>query len=428
MRLKNICKFAIDGIIVRKKTFIFAIIMLVTSIVMINLTFLQINSAFFLKLKIEDVLNEKMPNIIYSYCDENFNKSYISFLENMKRQEYVESYGFYRYEYNQFNELQNNEQFLKLYKKNNKYMDDMSEDAKNSVQVLYIDDTLAELCDIYDINGNKITYKSKDEYIPIYVGYDYRNIIDVGSIITSKTMVKKNNKFVYEKIQFKVQGILKKESYWLEDMTIESMSNCINLDSSFVTFKSYNINEKKDRCFYVVNNQKNVEGAIDLMNKSVAINNLNMKIATVDDDVNKKLKSDIEDMKVYIVLATFITFMAILSNSAMSTVAILLRKKDFGVLYVNGISRKDVRRIVLCENIIKIAISIIISFSYVYYSLFMNYGGRNPVMLENLLYVQTRMTIFEIMGIGILILFISSMVPLLIIRKLNVIELIGGND
>lgn len=211
-------------------------------------------------------------------------------------------------------------------------------------------------------------------------------------------------------------------------MTIESMSNCINLDSSFVTFKSYNINEKKDRCFYVVNNQKNVEGAIDLMNKSAAINNLNMKIATVDDDVNKKLKSDIEDMKVYIVLATFITFMAILSNSAMSTVAILLRKKDFGVLYVNGISRKDVRRIVLCENIIKIAISIIISFCYVYYSLFMNYGGRNPVMLENLLYVQTRMTIFEIMGIGILILFISSMVPLLIIRKLNVIELIGGND
>ena len=81
-------------------------------------------------------------------------------------------------------------------------------------------------------------------------------------------------------------------------------------------------------------------------------NKLLVKANTVKEEVSNTIKSDIKELKVYIVFAVFIILVSILAISSISTVSLLLRKRDYGIMYANGMSMQDVRKIVITENIL----------------------------------------------------------------------------
>ena len=97
-------------------------------------------------------------------------------------------------------------------------------------------------------------------------------------------------------------------------------------------------------------------------------------------------------------------------------------------MYANGMSMQDVRKIVITENIVKILVSFILSQLYILYDLFMNYSGRNEIGLSNLLYIQSKVTVYQMIGIASIVLIISVIVPLYMINRLKITEMIGAND
>jgi ABC-type antimicrobial peptide transport system permease subunit len=255
-----------------------------------------------------------------------------------------------------------------------------------------------------------------------------RNVIPVGTVLSSYKRIKVNNRFQKEKIKFKVIGILKKDSKWLEDINIEVMNSVIDLDNKFVAIQPYNSEDNMGRCLCTLkgDNAKKIFNK-DVM-KSARDNKLLVKANTVKEEVSNTIKSDIKELKVYIVFAVFIILVSILAISSISTVSLLLRKRDYGIMYANGMSMQDVRKIVITENIVKILVSFILSQLYILYDLFMNYSGRNEIGLSNLLYIQSKVTVYQMIGIASIVLIISVIVPLYMINRLKITEMIGAND
>lgn len=426
MKLRNICRFAVDGIIARKKTFLFTIIILVTAMVMMNLTILQVDSIYYTKLIIQDAFNENLSDLYYIKASEDLENDYINFIQEVIREDNIDAYGFYKYAYNTFEELKSNAEYLELIAEKNVSEGNMAEEG--SAEVLYMDASLIPICNIYDTEGDRIKSDDMDGYIPIYIGYNYKDIIPVGTILTGKKMVNVDNKFTYVEIQYKVKGVLRENSKWLENINIEVMSNSISLDNLFVTFQEFDITGSMGRLLYTVKDDSYAGNMLDAVFDAAGNNGLLVKAWSVENEINYNVKDDMESIKVYIVLAVFITLISVLATSSISSVSVLLRKKDYGIMYANGLRKADVRKIVLVENIIKILISFIMTQCYILYELFMTYGGRNQLGLETQLYLQFRMTIYQMLGIAVVILAVASIVPLCIVNRLKVTELIGGND
>lgn len=426
MKLRNICRFAVDGIIARKKTFLFTIIILVTAMVMMNLTILQVDSIYYTKLIIQDAFNENLSDLYYIKTSEDLENDYINFIQEVIREDNIDAYGFYRYDYNTFEELKSNAEYLELVDEKNVSEDNMAEEG--SAEVLCMDASLIPICNIYDTEGDRIKSDDMDGYIPIYIGYNYKDIIPVGTILTGKKMVNVDNKFTYVEIQYKVKGVLRENSKWLENINIEVMSNSISLDNLFVTFQEFDLTGSMGRFLYTVKDDSYADNMLDTVFDAAGNNGLVVKAWSVENEINYNVKDDMESIKVYIVLAVFITLISVLATSSISSVSVLLRKKDYGIMYANGLRKADVRKIVLVENIIKILISFIMTQCYILYELFMTYGGRNQLGLETQLYLQFRMTIYQMLGIAVVILAVASIVPLCIVNRLKVTELIGGND
>lgn len=427
MKMKNIYKFAIDGMIDRKKTFIYTLIILIMSMVMMNLVLLQVDNLYYLKLRLNDSFDKNLSEVYYVSTAEDIDETYRSFIESIVKDKYIDCYGFYRYKSHVFYELENNIDYIKIVK--DKYGDDKNYINENQAQVLYIDNTLSSMCNIYDTNGNRITNKiTNEEYIPLYIGNNLRNVIPVGTVLSSYKRIKVNNRFQKEKIKFKVIGILQKDSKWLEDINIEVMNSVIDLDNKFVAIQPYNSEDNMGRCLYTLkgDNAKKIFNK-DVM-KSARDNKLLVKANTVKEEVSNTIKSDIKELKVYIVFAVFIILVSVLAISSISTVSLLLRKRDYGIMYANGMSMQDVRKIVITENIVKILVSFILSQLYILYDLFMNYSGRNEIGLSNLLYIQSKVTVYQMIGIASIVLIISVIVPLYMINRLKITEMIGAND
>ena len=139
------------------------------------------------------------------------------------------------------------------------------------------------------------------------------------------------------------------------------MNSVIDLDNKFVAIQPYNSEDNMGRCLYTLkgDNAKKIFNK-DVM-KSARDNKLLVKANTVKEEVSNTIKSDIKELKVYIVFAVFIILVSVLAISSISTVSLLLRKRDYGIMYANGMSMQDVRKIVITENIVKILVSFILS-------------------------------------------------------------------
>ena len=79
MKMKNIYKFAIDGMIDRKKTFIYTLIILIMSMVMMNLVLLQVDNLYYLKLRLNDSFDKNLSEVYYVSTAEDIDETYRSF-------------------------------------------------------------------------------------------------------------------------------------------------------------------------------------------------------------------------------------------------------------------------------------------------------------------------------------------------------------
>ena len=195
-----------------------------------------------IKTSTKSILKDKSDGLYYLDFKGSMisDKDYNNYLYNLNNIEDIKYSGAFCTSSIYIKELQNNKEFVtknKEIRKNNtsNILKNSLED--NHLQSIYkYTDTLIVSSGLFDFMDLKIykgesyeLYKSKsNNEIPILIGYNYKDVVDIG-----QTIVGSPNDTTY-----KVIGILKKYSSWIDENNLANVGNhtntSINLDNYFV--------------------------------------------------------------------------------------------------------------------------------------------------------------------------------------------------
>lgn len=160
------------------------------------------------------------------------NNDYMQFLKELREIPQIVSSGTFDSTATYYSELMKDSKYNKIHKKiiSEKkfgYMDEF-----DGTEVIRMTDSIYDMCDI-NVESGQSYEEYNGEEIPILVGYRYKNVVEVGQILTD----------VYYKKKYKVIGIMKENSRWIIDNDISKMDYVletnINLDNYFVEVYKY---------------------------------------------------------------------------------------------------------------------------------------------------------------------------------------------
>lgn len=255
--------------------------------------------------------------------------------------------GGYDVRYIFFEELFSSKEYIDLNSKETSDINLMNDNRYS--RVLFIDDSIKELGSLELVNGNTLG-KVEEDSIPILVGQRYAQICPIGSKIHSdgKTYV--------------VSGILKNTSSWPSLVGLPSDQCSLYLENCFVVF----MNDRPEfyqfayKSTYVIVDRENVSDSIEQIMSiarekgvSVSAKQLSQYTQSIRKQVMKTYKDDYRMMGVVLVVILSISIIV-------SLVGILLRQREYGILYACGCSGFDVVVINVIENLINLVLSVLI--------------------------------------------------------------------
>ncbi|KOR25401.1 FtsX-like permease family protein [Clostridium sp. L74] len=262
-----------------------------------------------------------------------------------------------------------------------------------------------------DGNGFRMEDFQKDnEFIPVILGETYKKNYKKGDIIAS------NN------LKFKVVGFLKKTILIMDIdpiINVQSSEKCFisPLTKSFLN-EPYNLSMSMPHMIFTFSNNVNNSIIIkQIENKSKELG-INLKLNNFYDDLNKFLP-DLDSQILFEAIRVLIFTILSLGMFTLSFVYLISnRKKEVGVLYSIGASKKDIICMFCFDMIFIIAVAYLISIPiYLYMGKLVFFFFMNS---------------FNILNLGVpfiiilLISFISLILPINNIIKLKPNELIGG--
>ncbi len=244
------------------------------------------------------------------YVDFNGNDTYEqedfkAFINEIDKISGVEVCGTYDETLTYYKELKGNKEYIELHKELIESEElFLKAPMSNSSELLRMTSKVYNLCDIDIEKGTK--YKDYDgEEIPILVGNKYKNVVEVGKVLTD----------VYTKKKYKIIGVLKENSKWLctddiSDISIH-LNSYVDLDSKFVVIYDEDMLNKEHKIdidknsFYVCIDCDNDEEVIDKINRIIKKHKYDCKLMNMEEvykRLNENIMLDIDNMIVHTIL------------------------------------------------------------------------------------------------------------------------------
>ncbi len=284
----------------------------------------------------------------------------------------------------------------------------------NEQMALLTSDSLMKMCKVMNQNGNTPTFGTQRDYPSVIVGYNLAGQYPVGSLIVDEMSGE----------TYQVSDILQKGSKWLDDditfgmyynldnYVIKSLDTVISQDAGMLVMGNNTF------CFQVdeLTSGENVKQQVmDVAEK------IGLEIYSIRSLLEKMQWSrrELHSDKDEIILSTVLFFTAILTMVVSSLITIYIRRRDIGIMYANGYSKREVSFMYVIETIIKIVIAFVMASAYWSINQYSIYDWRISVMP----YLLAASGI-----IAVLLIFVSSYIPFIMIRQLKPVELIGGKE
>lgn len=427
MKLINVIIMSLKFMYVRKRriilSFTFSIIALYVTI-QINVT-MGFNNV--LGESITKVLS-KDPDLTYSIeYKEGFpedgslneeSRELASYIANM---EGVDSHGYFTVTTDRFKELKNNNEYYQIMKE--LYGNSQSEDFRGISSVVYVEPTAINICKVEVYEGTAdITYDEESETIPLLAGYSLKDILPIGTIITEDS----------SGIKYKVAGILKKNSNWLEvgDASFSytfSLGN--NLDGMMVApinpiFFENLFEDIAQTYYFNLEDDSHTDKIINEIQDKADSLGLNASIYSVSEKINRMNSEKNSYNKLRILIMIFSTFIIILLLATSFISYLVKHKSEFGILYANGIDTNNVVQMVIMENSFMIIISGVIAYCY---SLVDFLKGEHTAYFLTYYNILTGKALKYLIITVIFILIVSSLSACIYLSRIKPVDLIGGN-
>lgn len=296
-----------------------------------------------------------------------------------------------------------------------------------NARVYIIDESMLASYNISVENELKENMLKDTEYIPVVVGYNLRNKFNIGDIIDSTI----GNKY-------RVYGYLAKDDAMYHEQKLFggwTNSDLYNLDDSFVAivdnvedfqfYNGYYIN------FYVDEGDFNL--AKEEILKIAESYDINIQVINRGEEILEAQEDNniLHSPNFYILIVVLLV--NIITITIMTITYVMIEKRQYGILSICTYSRRKISFLIIKQNAIIVYLAAIIAWT-INQKL---YNGSIIIKLadypSNLPY---KITLYSTMIILPLVLFliasliivISSMIPVILINRYKIPELIHSNN
>ena len=369
---------------------------------------------------VKDTFKESMIDNIYTLKIVNSKDNQAETITNIKNfisslDEEIYTGAFYETgEY--FNELETDSEYIR--KNQTIYKNTYRENSPEISEVIYVD---AQLFNMLDTNITASMFEiSNDEYLPVYVGYEYKNILPLETVLT---LSRTNQKYV-------IKGYIQNEK-WLNKDDFISFAP-ISLENKFII--PFSELDKKDNItqestngkifIYLGNNESDKNKYIQEINTYAEENGIKLNITSVNELIDNYKNANQNIINSNIFLAIMVSICAITSIISTISILVLMRKKEYGIKIAFGYTKKKIIFSLITEVITLEFCSAFISYLIIYLKTLNNKSVFNEVYLQTL---GSSSIIYMIIMLFLVCLLILIL-PLIIINHYEPSALIRGGE
>lgn len=376
----------------------------------------NIGASVYQRKEFEENINIDLNNINHLYFNNiEENEDYIarvnSFIKEIK-----DRYAVGRYDQTgeYFLEIKDNDKYININQKILNITGSKYNKKPDISRVIYVDEEIFNI-----IKGINIEYDSDGKYTPIYVSESFKEIIPLGTLLTSQI----------RKEQFEVCGYIDNNLSFFDENDIIRFP-LISLDGYFIAPlpESYDID-----IMSTLSTLHNVFVISDVdireeLKVAASEYNLDIEVMLLSEEYSQYKDEEEYFVKAQTVLAVFISIMALSSLISIFSADTLLKKRDYGIYLSNGYSRFDVLRIIFNKIMIIVFSSIIISYSNKYINLLRSDSVSirlfKNILIKSYIYYSLPMGIL----LALVIVIISVIIPAVKIFSFEPHELISGEN
>ncbi len=376
----------------------------------------NIGASVYQRKEFEEDINIDLNNINHLYFNNiEENEDYIarvnSFIKEIK-----DRYAVGRYDQTgeYFLEIKDNDKYININQKILNITGSKYNKKPDISRVMYVDEEIFNI-----IKGINIEYDSDGKYTPIYVSESFKEIIPLGTSLTSQI----------RKEQFEVCGYIDNNLSFFDENDVIRFP-LISLDGYFIAPlpESYDID-----IMSILSTLHNVFVISDVdireeLKAAASEYNLDIEVILLSEEYSQYKDEEEYFVKTQTVLAVFISIMALSSLISIFSADTLFKKRDYGIYLSNGYSRFDVLRIIFNKIMIIVFSSIIISYSNKYINLLRSDSVSirlfKNILIKSYIYYSLPMGIL----LALVIVIISVIIPAVKISSFEPHELISGEN
>lgn len=336
----------------------------------------------------------------------------------------------------EFKELSSNKEYNNMIKSTPEYEGTTRAQYSNISDVILMDKGIHKLLNLDLAEGRNFNDEDynweEGKSIPVILGSSYRSILKIGDILTEDMFSKSGPLGKDEK--FEVVGFLKDDFTTLDYDNDYIQSTPIKLNTYILipTTSEFNVfsphlNCKMDNYFIYAKNKGDIDNIKENVRQCMTKGGISYNLYTYDEELAKFKDENKSMINLSLFLIIFIFIMAVFSLVSSLLFSIEKRKQNIGIQIANGASMRYIKATIFLETIVVWCIGFFISIisiiinKSIYYINFL----KQPFKLR---YAFNGSFLLVVFG-GILVFsIVSSFIPLRKIDKLEVKDIIGGNE
>lgn len=267
--------------------------------------------------------------------------------------------------------------------------------------------------------GTKGTVDEDMDVYPALVGYDLREYLPIGTVFTS-----------IGKIKYKVVGVLEKGFTWLPEML--GQNRPMECDKKVVApFNPAYFTDGEDPPWLMYYNSFEglyffgdsvSDATINQVEEYAASLGIGATVQRVSDYFEETRNTGSQMYLFRLLLFSILVVFAILCISSSTIVSTLLKKRNYGIMLANGISIQNIACMIVLKNAFIVLLSVVIAYIYRHFEI------GEGLYVEAKEYIHLWMVPQYLILVIFVILIVSSILPILIIRRMKTVEMIRGNE
>lgn len=376
----------------------------------------NIGASVYQRKEFEENINIDLNNINHLYFNNIEENEYYIARVNSFIKEIKDRYAVGRYDQTgeYFLEIKDNDKYININQKILNITGSKYNKKPDISRVMYVDEEIFNI-----IKGINIEYDSDGKYTPIYVSESFKEIMPLGTSLTSQI----------RKEQFEVCGYIDNNLSFFDENDIIRFP-LISLDGYFIAPLPENYDIDIMSTLSTLHNVF-VISDVDIreeLKAAASEYNLDIEVMLLSEEYSQYKDEEEYFVKSQTVLAVFISIMALSSLISIFSADTLLKKRDYGIYLSNGYSRFDVLRIIFNKIMIMVFSSIIISYSNKYINLLRSDSVSirlfKNILIKSYIYYSLPMGIL----LALVIVIISVIIPAVKIFSFEPHELISGEN